>query len=211
MGAGATVAVSVTVAPATAGFGAAVSVVVVLVLPAVIVSVTTLDVDAANPALPPYTAVISCVPAAKLVVVNVATPEPFGVALPICVPEPHALTCGRTTRACAPRIASGPPLPASQKYTVPTGEPVGLGEIVAVNVTVAPAAAVVGDAMSAVVVLVLDAVIVSVTALDVDVANPALPEYTAVMLSGPTARLLVVYVATPELFTVPVPSSVDPL
>lgn len=44
-----------------------------------------------------------------------------------------------------------------------------------------------------------------------DAANPALPAYTAVRLSAPTTRLLVVNVATPEALRVPAPSKVVPL
>jgi hypothetical protein len=54
-------------------------------------------------------------------------------------------------------------------------------------------------------------VTVSLTAEEVEAANPALPGYTAVMLSAPTTRLLVVNVATPEALSVPVPSKVVPL
>ena len=88
VGAGATVAVSVTAAPAAAGFGETTSVVAVLV-PEVIVSTNTLDVDVKNPALPEYTAVMLCAPTARLLVVNVATPEPSGVTVPSSVPRPH--------------------------------------------------------------------------------------------------------------------------
>jgi hypothetical protein len=79
-----------------------------------------------------------------------------------------------------------------------------------VNVTVAPTAAGFGAAARVVVVLVFDEVIVSVTALDVEVANVALPEYTAVRLCGPELSAAVVNVATPEPFTVPIPSGVEP-
>jgi hypothetical protein len=57
--------------------------------------------------------------------------------------------------------------------TVPSGEPVGAGLTVAVNVTDWPLVAGFGEAVSAVVVTV---VTVSVRALEVEVANPALPE-----------------------------------
>jgi hypothetical protein len=83
--------------------------------------------------------------------------------------------------------------------------------MVAVKVTVAPEADGFGEAVSVVVVVVLvRAVIVSVTALDVEVAKPALPEYTAVRLSAPAGRAAVENVATPEEFTLPLPRSVPP-
>jgi hypothetical protein len=47
--------------------------------------------------------------------------------------------------------------------------------------------------------------------LDVEVAKPALPEYTAAMLYEPEARLLVENVATPKELAVLAPSNVVPL
>jgi hypothetical protein len=50
------------------------------------------------------------------------------------------------------------------------------------------------------------------TPTDVDVANTALPEYTAVIVYVPTmVGAVVVNVATPEAFTVPIPTNVSPL
>jgi hypothetical protein len=51
----------------------------------------------------------------------------------------------------------------------------------------------------------------TITADEVEVANPALPEKTAVMLDGPSGRLLVVNVATPEELISAIPSDVAPL
>src|ERR1700733_11029447 len=150
---------------------------------------------------------------------KVATPETLTVPVPSKVPAPHAfgtLGCNVSLRAALvrPRDVRAPALErrsgsvaAEQKLTVPVGVPVGTGEIVAVNVTAAPTVAGFGEPVRLVVVVVAAAgLIVSVSALEVDVANPALPEYTAVIVRGPAARPLVVKVATPETVTVPVPS-----
>jgi hypothetical protein len=51
---------------------------------------------------------------------------------------------------------------------------------------------------------------VSMSTAEVDPASSVSPEYTAVMLSTPAGRLLVVKVAAPEL-RVSVPRSVEPL
>jgi hypothetical protein len=52
---------------------------------------------------------------------------------------------------------------------------------------------------------------VSLWAVEVEPANPALLENVAVRLSTPVGRLLVVNVATPEELTVPLPNNVAPL
>ena len=65
-----------------------------------------------------------------------------------------------------------------------------------------------GEAVNVVVVTIK---IVWFMPLEVEVAKPAFPEYVAVMLSDPPARPLVANVATPEEFSVPVPSSAEPL
>src|SRR5271156_1839005 len=52
---------------------------------------------------------------------------------------------------------------------------------------------------------------VTIDAAEVEVAEVALPEYTAVMDTAPTGRPLPVNVATPEEFTMPMPSNVAPL
>jgi hypothetical protein len=97
----------------------------------------------------------------------------------------------------------------SEKLTVPSEDPVGTGLTAAVKVTAAPTVAGFGEPVSDVVVVVAAAgLIVSVRALEVDVANPVLPEYTAVMLYAAAVRLLVMKVATPDTLTVPVPSKV---
>lgn len=53
--------------------------------------------------------------------------------------------------------------------------------------------------------------ITTVCRADIDGSDKALPEKTAVIPIVPAARLLVVKVAMPEEFTVPVPTSVSPL
>jgi hypothetical protein len=82
---------------------------------------------------------------------------------------------------------------------------------VAVSVAGWPSKAGLGEAVSVVLVVTVAAVTVSVSAVDVEPANPALPEYTAVMLNVPTGRLLVVKAAMPEELTVVAPSDVVPL
>jgi hypothetical protein len=92
-----------------------------------------------------------------LLVVNVATPDELTLAVPIKV-EP------------------------SKKLTVPSGEPEGTGETLAVRRMGCPAIAGLGPALRVVVVDVgLATVTTSVTGLEVDPAKPELPEYRAVM------------------------------
>jgi hypothetical protein len=52
---------------------------------------------------------------------------------------------------------------------------------------------------------------VTIAVAEVEVADVALPENTAVMVTGPAGRPEPVNVATPEEFTVPMPSNVAPL
>jgi hypothetical protein len=184
VGAGVTVAVKVTNCPAVAGFGTTVKVVVVTVS-ALTVTLRAAEVEPANPGLPENTAVRLNTPAGRLLVVNVATPEELTVPLPNSVP----------------------PL---KKFTVPNGVPVGAGVTVAVNVTGCPAVAGFGATTNVVVVTVW-ALTCTITADEVEVANPALPEKTAVMLDGPSGRLLVVNVATPEELISAIPRDVAPL
>src|SRR5580698_5078611 len=185
VGTGLTAAVNVTAAPTVAGFGEPVRLVVVRVAAAgLIVSVSVLEVDVANPVLPEYTAVMLCAATVRLLVMKTAMPD----ALRFTVPSKVA---------------------PSEKLTVPSEDPVGTGLTAAVKVTAAPTVAGFGEPVSDVVVVVAAAgLIVSVRALEVDVANPVLPEYTAVMLYAAAVRLLVMKVATPETLTVPVPSKV---
>jgi len=159
VGTGEIVAVKVTSAPTAAGFGEAASVVVVAVgVNGLIVSVNAVEVDVANPVLPEYTAMILCAVTVRLLVMKTAMPD----ALRFTVPSKVA---------------------PSEKLTVPSEEPVGTGLTAAVNVTAAPTVAGFGEPVSDVVVRVAAAgLIVSVSALEVDVANPALPEYTAVIV-----------------------------
>src|SRR5580698_11383607 len=185
VGTGEIVAVNVTAAPTAAGFGEPVRLVVVVVAAAgLIVSVSVLEVDIANPVLQEYTAVMLCAATFRLLVMNTARPDAFRFTAP----------------------SKGAP---SEKLTVPSEDPVGNGLTAAVNVTAAPTVAGFGEPVSDVVVVVAAAgLIVSIRALEVDVANPVLPEYTAVMLYAAAVRLLVMKVATPETLTVPVPSKV---
>ena len=87
-------------------------------------------------------------PTGRLLVANVAIPEEF------TVPFPSSVTPFR-------------------KFTLPSGDPVGIGLTVAVNVTDCPKVAGFTDEVSAVVVT---AVTISVSALEVEVVYPVLPE-----------------------------------
>jgi hypothetical protein len=184
VGAGVTVAVKVTSCPAVAGFGTTVKVVVVTVS-ALTVTLCAVEVAPANPVLPENTAVRLNIPFGRLLVVNVAIPKELTLPLPNNV---------------AP----------SKKFTVPRVVPVGAGVTVAVKVTDCPENAGFGATFKVIVVTVW-ALTVTITADEVEVANPALPEKTAVMLDGPRGRLLVVNVATPEELISAIPSDVAPL
>jgi hypothetical protein len=50
----------------------------------------------------------------------------------------------------------------------------------------------------------------SIMGVEVEVPDPTLPEYTAVILSAPAGRVPVVNVAVPELLTTLLPTSVVP-
>jgi hypothetical protein len=67
-----------------------------------------------------------------------------------------------------------------------------------------------GDTVNVAVVAGGGAVIVSVNTLEVEAANPASPEYTAVRPSAPAGRVVVDEVATPPELTLPLPRSVSP-
>jgi hypothetical protein len=75
-----TVAVSVTLAPEVIEVGDAVNAVVVAT--ALTVTVTALELEAASVVVPPYFATKELLPAGREVVVKVATPELFSVAVP---------------------------------------------------------------------------------------------------------------------------------
>jgi hypothetical protein len=61
--------------------------------------------------------------------------------------------------------------------TAPIGEPVGAGEIVMVNVTGCPLSAGLGETVNfAVVVVPVDGLTITLTAVEVEVANPGVPE-----------------------------------
>lgn len=96
------------------------------------------------------------------------------------------------------------------KVTEPAGAPVGAGVTVAVKVTDCPENAGFGATFKVIVVTVW-ALTVTITGGEVEVVNPALPEKTAVMLDGPSGRLLVVNVATPDELISTIPSDVAPL
>ena len=131
---------------------AANAVVVGVAPPAEMISVSGADVDAAKPELPEKMAVIECEPAVRLLLLTVAIPEEFKFAKPIGV---------------AP----------SKKVTVPSGDPVGVGETVAVKTIDWPAVPGFGFPVSTVVVEAGgSAEVTSVTGEEVEVANPLFPE-----------------------------------
>jgi hypothetical protein len=146
------------------------------------------EVDVENPVGPPYPAVIECIPTASELVAYVATPDPFSVPVPsVIVP--------------------------SRNVTVPVGTAVpDAGVTVAVNVILVPLAAVVDEAVSAVLVPTgtVTAETTTVTAADVLPLKFESAPYTAVTLSEPTGSAVVAYVVTAEPFSVPVPRAVVP-
>ena len=92
---------------------------------------------------------------------------------------------------------------------MPSEEPVGAGETVAVRVTDSPAEAGFGAA-ARVVAVPVKVVMVSVSTLEVELAKAVLPEYTAVRLCAPADKLVIGSEAAPEEFTFAVPRSVSP-
>ena len=124
---GLTTAVIVVLLPPVAGDGAALNASVVVAAP--IVTLAALDVDELKFVVAPYVAVSeACVPLESNVVVKTACPP---------------------LRPAVPSVE-----PPSENVTVPFGVVVDVGVIatIAVNVTVAPSAALVGEAVSDVVV-----------------------------------------------------------
>jgi hypothetical protein len=146
VGAGVTVAVSVRLCPMMAGLGAAVRAVAV---GTVAVTSNAEEVEVVKAVLPEYSAVTMFVPGKRLDVVKAATPDELTFAVPSSV---------------LPR----------KKLTVPSGVP-GVGVIVAVRVTGCPEATGFGEACSAVAVTVCG-LTVSLWAVEVEPAEPALPE-----------------------------------
>lgn len=181
------VAVNVTGAPLDAE---AAELTITAVVPAgtaaVMVSVSAPEVLLAKVALPEYLAVTECVPTVSVDVVKVVTALLFSVPVPsVVVP--------------------------SMKVTVPVGVPEVLDVIVAVNVNGAPLAAEAAELTNEAVVATSAAgVMVSVTAAETLPAKFALPLYLAVIKCAPTVSTDVVKVATPLVFSVPVPSVVVP-
>jgi len=130
--------------------------------------------------------VIECEPAARAEVANVAEPDAFSVPVP---------------RLVAP----------SRNDTVPVGVFVPLaGVTLAIKETLAPDAAVDGPVSTVVVPRSAAALMVIEIAGDVLPEKFASPGYCAVMECTPVVRAVVENVATPEEFSVPVPSAVAP-
>jgi hypothetical protein len=149
------------------------------------VCVRMLDVLVLKLPSPPYTAVIECEPTLRVLVANVATPEPSSVPVPTVV---------------APSL----------KVTVPVGipEPGALAVTVAVKVTDCPNEE--GFALEVRAVVVGSLFTVWVRMVEVLVLKLPSPPYTPVMECAATVRALVVKVATPEPSRVPVPSMAAP-
>jgi hypothetical protein len=116
---------------------------------------------------------------------SVATPEEFTLAVPITV-DPF------------------------MKLTVPDNEDVPLALTVATRFSVWPAVTEFGDATSFVAVVAIEPATVTEAAADVLVRKLAFPTYRAVRLWVPAGRDAMGSVATPEEFTLAVPSTVDP-
>ena len=128
-------------------------------------------------------AVMECAATARVAMLIVAVPEAFSVA--------------------APRVVV-----PSLKVTLPLGVPEAAGFTVAVNVTELPDR--IGFALDVSTVVVVSSII-SVRAADRLEASLALPLYAAMMEWDPTARELVVKLATPDPFNVTgEPSAVAP-
>jgi hypothetical protein len=177
-----TVAVKVTLVP-VAGFNE-LAIKPVEVWANATVTATAADVLPALLLSPPNTAVTECGPSASVEVANVATPAPFNIPVP---------------SVFAP----------SMKVTVPVGTLLPrLCVTVAVNVTFVPTFTFAALAISAV--DVCARLTVTVTAADVLAALLLSPPYTAVTECCPTASVEVVNVATPEPFSIPVPSVAAP-
>src|SRR5271169_6059401 len=134
---------------------------------------------------PPYTTVIECVPTDKVEVLNVATPEPFSVAVP---------------RTLVP----------SSKVTVPVGvpEPGALAVTVVVKVIDSPKAD--GFTEDDTDVLLASSLTVWLTADDVLLVKSLSPPYATVIECVPTDSAEVLKLASPEPFSVAVPSTFVP-
>jgi hypothetical protein len=126
-------------------------------------------------------------PLAKLLLVNVAVPVESTSAEFSEVPLPHVLCSSGA--ADAPRPARAAPLgrvraaairtasllPPRQNVTLPNGEPVGTGAIVAVNVTACPAFVGFGETVR-VVIVAMALLITSLMLFEIEAAEPAFPE-----------------------------------
>lgn len=136
-----------------------------------------------------------CVRGAEVLARNAASPEYSAVIewLPVASElTAHPTLPATSTFALQPAIAAAPSL----KVTVPVGVPAA-AVTAAVKVTSWPAELDVDGAESAVAVGAAAATMVYATVGDVLVWKDALPAYTAVSERAPTARLVVVQVATP--------------
>jgi hypothetical protein len=85
-------------------------------------------------------------------------------------------------------------MPALRNVTVPSGEPVGAGVIVAVKVTIWPIDAGFGETVRLIAVAVPT---VKLSGAEVEAPSTPLPEYTAVRLKTPVGRVVMLRVAVP--------------
>ena len=184
--AGVTVAVKVTDCPTVDGLADDATTVVVDTSTAFTTCDSADDVLAAKLALPPYDAVIECVPCVSAEVANVAFP-----------------------------VASSAPVPSvvapSRNVTVPVGTVVPeAGVTVAVKVTDCPTVDGLADDATAVVVDTSAAFTTCDKADDVLAAKPVSPPYNAVIVCVPCVSAAVANVAFPVASSAPVPSVVAP-
>ncbi len=122
----------------------------------------------------------------------------------VVAPDAPGVTMGGVKVAVAP---AGKP-EADIVTTLSKGPPMG-GTVMLISTE--PPAFTVNDDAGAVTEKVEADVTVTSSPIEVEVAKPALPEYTAVTISVPEGRLESVKLATPDPFRVAVPSSVLPL
>ena len=166
--------------------GVATRLMVVIAADAVTVTELAEDVLARKLEFPIYRAVRLYVPAGRDEIDSVATPEAF------TLPDPN----------------NADPF---MKFTAPDSEAVPVVLTVATRFRVCPTGTRFGDAIRLVVVVAaVEAVTVTEVAGDVLARKLEFPIYRAVRLYVPAGRDEIDSVATPEAFTLPDPSMVDP-
>ena len=180
-----TVATRLRADPAMTVLGDATRLVVVVALEAVTVTDAATDVLDPKLVVPRYRAVRLYVPTGRDVTESVATPEEF------TLPDPSTVD-------------------PFMKLTVPDSDELPLALTVATRLRADPATTELGDATRLVVVVTLAAVTVTEAAAEVLEPKLEFPTYREVRLYVPAGRDVTDSVATPEEFTLPDPSTVDP-